>query len=118
MEPLFYYTIFLVSKKPIFYKRWYENKFFIVNYILNEDGSFMDCNTFNLSYGMRTISWNTILMDSWLQSNIGLEKNNILIKICSPYITNNFLYLPNATKSRKLYEILNTNCEEPTGKFR
>ena len=41
-----------------------------------------------------------------------------MVKTCSPYITNNFLYLLNATKSRKLYEILNTNCEEPTGKVR
>ena len=33
--------------------------------------------------------------------------NNNLVKTCSPYITNNFLYLLNATKStRKLYEIL------------
>ena len=58
-------------------------------------------------------------MDFWLQSKIGLKKtNNILVKTCSPYITSNFLYLLNATKSKKLYEVLNTNCEEQTGKFR
>ena len=44
--------------------------------------------------------------------------NNHLVKTCIPYFTNNFLYLLNATKSRKLYDILNTNCEEPTGKVR
>ena len=44
--------------------------------------------------------------------------NNHLVKTCIPYFTNNFLYLLNATKSKKLYEILNTKCEEPTGKVR
>ena len=53
MEPLFYNTNILVGKKPIFYKRWYENKIFVVNDILNKHGSFMDLNTFNLTYGMR-----------------------------------------------------------------
>ena len=49
MEPLFYNKIFLVGKKPIFfYKRWYENKI-VVNDIFNEDGSFMNFNTFNLN---------------------------------------------------------------------
>ena len=51
MEPLFTIIIqfFLVGKKTIFfYKRWFGNKIFVVYDILNEDGLFMDFNTFNL----------------------------------------------------------------------
>ena len=54
MEQLFYNTKFLGGKKPFFfYKRWYENKIFVVSDILNEDGYFMDLITFNLINGMR-----------------------------------------------------------------
>ena len=97
MEPLFYNTNFQQVKNSIFYKRWtiYENTIFVFIDILNEDGSFMDFNTLNLTYGM------------WAQWTIGFSQrlvkktNNILLKTCNPYNTNNFLYLLNATKSKK-----------------
>ena len=80
MEPLFYNTNFLVGKKPIFYRRWYENKIFVVNDILNEDGSFMDYNTFNLIYGMRAhfLEYNGLLasVKDWVK-----KTNNILVNL-------------------------------------
>ena len=73
----------------------------MVNYNLNEDGSFMDFNTFNLIYGVRAHfqKFNGLLtsVKEWVKK----KNNNILVKTCSPYFTDNFLYLLNATKSRK-----------------
>ena len=44
------------------------------------------------------------------------QTKNILVKTCSPYITKNFLYLLNATKSKII--VLNTIWEMSKGKFR
>ena len=78
MGPLFYNTIFLVDKKPIFfYKRWYVDKIFVVNDILNEDDSFMDFNTFNLTCGMRThfLEFNGLFVSvkDWVEKNFGKD---------------------------------------------
>ena len=79
----------------------------------------MDFNTFNQTYGMKKHFPGYKGLLASVKDRVK-KTNNILIKTCSPYtgITNNFLYLLNATKSRKLHEVLNTNCEEATGKFR
>ena len=78
----------------------------------------MDFDTFNQTYGMKEHFPEYKGLLASVKDRV--KNNDILIKTCIPYtgITNNFLNLLNATKSRKLYEVLNPYCEEAIGKFR
>ena len=74
MQPWNHYFIIQIfsSEKPIFYKWWYENTIFVVSDILNENGSFIDFHTLNLTYGMKAhfLEYNGLLasVKDWIKN--------------------------------------------------
>ena len=93
MEPLFHNPNIKIGKKIIFYNKWYEKNITCVNDLLNQDGSFMNPNTFNTIYSMNVhfLEYRGILaaVKEWMR-----KKDITLTKQYSPYISQIFiLYL-------------------------
>ena len=115
--PIFHNKHIQIDGNTIFYDSWYRNGVRFVNDLLKENGEFYNIQEFSEIYGIKMNYlqyWGTL---NAIKTYLRKEKIALTKKSPNPFIPSHILPIKqNKQGARKMYDILNTNDEIPTGK--
>ena len=117
--PIFYNTNLLVGGTSFFYKSWLDKGICYIRDLMDNQGNFLDLKAFNQSTSINT---------NFLQYQGVIECLKKLMKNKETHIDSNMIgpiipklvhtILKQKKGSQNIYEVLNQNTEEPTGKIK
>ena len=115
--PIFHNKHIQINGNTIFYDSWYRNGVRFVNDLLKEKGEFYNIQEFSEIYGIKMNYqqyWGTL---NAIKTYLRKEKIALTKRSLNPFIPSHILPIKqNKQGARKMYDILNTNDEIPTGK--